>query len=246
MENNYPKLVKVFGAQILLCVGMLGSFRADAHEIENHRHSTISSRDNSVYIKNNTNGVIEQNDQSNQTVVSITKGSRVELNIKNVCDRLIKDCDVERIFVHEGPAEGILFPIDPKGKAFYQHAGTSDNTDVIVFEYKNLESGLSKQFSIVIDVDSSLTKLVIISPGLHFQTSKRQVTVSFKVEGKDYDHIHMSLNSGVDHISVYGREGSHTFKDLRAGENRIEVSLARKDHRPIPQSTQTIVFNVTR
>lgn len=236
-------LPKVFSRCNIFCAVLFVSFFVQAHENHNNSSTTKpvakNTTDHNKKLNNSYSAGI-----NNQKTVTIEKGQRVKLNIASVCEEFIEDCNTSNLSVVSNPKEGILFPLDAQSSAIYQHAGTSNIVDEILFSHTNSADHVTL-FSVVIEIENTSTKLMILSPASNFQTSKRFVTVSYKVTGNNFDHIHLSIND-EEHSSIYGREGSYTFSNVPLGKNRIDASLAGKDHRQITGTRQTIIFEVIR
>ncbi len=241
---NIRYLNKILLVPVLFFVAVFASTVIHAHEGKDHNVVPKSAPSNSSSKENSPRHGDAPNSQGNQKYVAIANGERVKISIKDICEELIENCKVKNLSIFKDPAEGILFPQDAEGNANYQHAGTSKKTDEIVFSYAESDTDIGRKFSIIFEVIKTPAKYVFLSPASDFKTTDRYVTVQYEVSGDTFGHVHMSLNGGKQHISVYDKMGSYTFKELPIGENRIEVTLARTDHRNIPGTMRSITFEV--
>lgn len=204
-------------------------------------------------------------DNSIEMITAISKGDRVLIDLNQQCAELINGCTSESAVITLHPEEGVLFDTAQSGVWAYQHAGTSDINDrfeVELFQTAKIHDEVSViKAGITVEVVQNIAKVNILSPADGESVAGDSVSVSYTISGSGYDHLHLELisqnsvpssdahpdhNTHSGHVSLYGAEGTHVFKNLGPGEYAVNATLARSDHRQMVNSRVIVEFTVIK
>jgi len=191
------------------------------YKTEKYSHSNHVSRDTSTL------------------TLRVYSGQRLKISLDEICEQISFECSEGSFEVEENPIEGVLFK-DKKGRTFfYQHAGTSLSIDSFTLAYKKSDNlGLVRVF---LRVSGRAPTVKIMEPLDNQIYNKNTVKVMFGLSGEGADHIHLTINGG-EYISLPISQTTYHLEGLKNGRNNVELSLATKNHRVIPNSTARVSF----